>query len=179
MDLYKIHELIADRTADGWYVLKSQGPLFDYRWTYGSGPDGEFSHIESEHRSRAVCREEPSLTVSWGMDVHSRKDARELTFDWAKTFVNPAVDPFWVDFFWNGGLIDRVELFSIDGGHGTIPAMGSRLEVTDFEEAVAWLIHGLDGSPNEDDPGRYLDLLGATRVRDPERHGAGSPADRP
>jgi hypothetical protein len=28
------------------------------------------------------------------MDVDARKDARELEFDWVKSFVNPTVRPF-------------------------------------------------------------------------------------
>ena len=175
MDLFKIqHRLIADRTADAWYRIKIAGPDFHYRWSYGSGPDGAFSHIMGEHRSHAVCREEPSLTMSWGMDVHDREDRRDLHFDWAQDYVNPTVWPFWVDFFWNNALIDRVELCSIDGGHGTIPIPDHRLEVSDFEVAVAYLVHDLENGSNDDNPGRHLDTIGATRVRDRDRWGAGS-----
>lgn len=176
MNLYEIqNELIANRTADAWYRIMIAGPDFHYRWTYGSNVDGEYSNIMGEHYSRAVCREEPSLTMSWGMEVHDSRDRRELHFDWAQDFVNTNVRPFWVDFFWNNALIDRVELCSIDGGHGTIPIpSGRQLEVSKFEASVAYLVHGLDGSSDVDHPGRYLDSLGVTLVPDDKRHGAGS-----
>ena len=175
MDLFKIqHELIADRSADAWYRISISGPTFHYRWTYGSGPDGAFSHVIGEHSSHAVCREEPSLTMSWGMEVYDRDDRKDLHFEWAKQFVNPTVRPIWVDFFWNNALIDRVELGRIDGGHGTIPLPDVSLRVTEFETAVAHLVHDLEGGPDHDNPGRYLDMIGATRMRDHERQGAGS-----
>lgn len=175
MNLFKIqHELIADRTADAWYQIRIAGPSFHYRWSYGSGSDGEFSYITSEHHSHAVCREEPSLTMSWGMEVYQREDRRELRFEWAEAFVDQGVRPIWVDFFWNNALIDRVELARIDGGHGIIPIPGVRNEVTDFETAVAFLVHDIEDGPNHDNPGRYLDMIGAKRVRDENRWGAGS-----
>ncbi|GAB3093824.1 hypothetical protein GCM10027054_19210 [Isoptericola nanjingensis] len=174
VDLFKIqHELIADRTADAWYRIRIAGPSFHYRWDFGSGPSGAFSNISDEHHSHAVCREEPNLTMSWGMNVYSREERNELHFDWAEGFVNPSVRPFWVDFFWNNALIDRVELCRIDGGHGTIPIPAGR-EVTDFETSVAYLVHDLEEGPDHDHPGRYLETLNIKRIRDSDRWGAGS-----
>lgn len=174
MKLFKIqHELIADTTADAWYRLAIAGPSFHYRWSFGSGSDGEFSYTLGEHHDHAVCRAEPCLTMSWGMDVHDRNELSELHFDWADRFVNKSVVPFWVDFFWNNALIDRVELARIEGGLGTIPMPGYGMEVTDFQVAVASLVGGLEGAP--DDPGHYLDMIHAKRVRDVGRGGAGSP----
>lgn len=175
MNLFKIqNDLIADRTAEAWFRIRIAGPDFHYRWSWGSGPDGEFSNIAGEHYSHAVCREEPSLTMSWGLDVHAHSERNELHFEWAKNYVNTSVQPFWVDFFWNNALIDRVELVSIDGGHGSIPIPSHGMEVSDFETAVAYLVHDLDDGSNEDHPGRYLDTLGVKRVPDHERQGAGS-----
>lgn len=175
MDLFKIqHHLIADRTPDAWFLIQVAGPLFHYRWDYGSRPSGAYSNVIDEHSKHAVCREEVSLTMSWGMEIYNREDRKELQFDWAEAFVNSSVRPFWVDFFWNNALIDRVELCRIDGGHGTIPLPDSRNEVTDFETAVAWLVHDLEGSPDHDNPGRYLETLGVKRVGDSDRWGAGS-----
>ncbi|MFI9486971.1 hypothetical protein ACIG47_11320 [Promicromonospora sp. NPDC052451] len=175
MKLFDIqHELIANRTSDAWYRIRIAGPSFHYRWDYGWSPEGNFSDVVDEHHSHAVCREEPSLTMSWGMDVHVREERKNLHFEWANDFVNRSVRAFWVDFFWNNALIDRVELCSIDGGHGTIPIPGASLEVTDFETAVAFLVHDLEDGPDHDHPGRYLDRIGAKRVRDMDREGAGS-----
>lgn len=175
MDLFRLqHELIADRSAEAWYRIKIAGPSFHYRWQFGSGPDGPFSYVMGEHHSHAVCREEPSLTMSWGMEVRDGQGQKDLTFDWAEGFIDSTVRPFWVDFFWNNALVDRVELARIDGGHGTIPLPDYGLEVTTFERAVAFLVHDLEDGQNHDNPGRYLDGLGAKVVRDHERQGAGS-----
>lgn len=119
MNLYKIQsELIAGRSADAWFRIMIAGPSFHYRWNWGT-PD--FHGIMGEHSEQAVCRVEPSLTLSWGMEVHSRANKDELVFDWALDFTDTTVRPFWADFFWNNALIDRVELARIDGGHGLIP----------------------------------------------------------
>lgn len=175
VNLYKIqNDLIADRSAGAWYRIRPAGPDFHYRWNFGTGPEGDFSHVIGEHYGHAVCREEPTLTMSWGMDVHGVRDTETLRFEWAQEFVNSTVRPFWADFFWNNALIDRVELCSIDGGHGTIPLPGYGLEVTDFEVSVAYLVHELSGGDPHDNTGRYLDQIGAKRVRDADREGAGS-----
>lgn len=67
-----------------------------------------------------------------------------------------------------------MELCRVDGGHGTIPIPDVRHEVTDFEVSVAYLVHDLEESRNDDHPGRYLETLGVKRVRDSDRWGAGS-----
>jgi hypothetical protein len=172
MDLFHIqHNLIADRSADAWYATNIAGPFFHYRWQYGtSGGDG-YSHIIGEHDSHAVLREEPSLTMSWGLEVDD--DNRRRRFDWAQEFPDSMVRPFWVDFFWNNALIDRVELASIDGGRGTIPMPHWENTVTDYEMAVAFLINDLaDG--REYNPVTVVDSLGFTIKRDDNRWGAGS-----
>lgn len=175
MDLYKIqHELIADRTS-AWYRIVIAGPDFQYRWQYGS----ESSYIIGEHHARAVCREEPSLTVSWGMEVHERAERKELHFDWAESFVDKSIRPFWVDFYWNGALIDRVELARVDGGHGVIPIPDGLMKVSDFEITVAHLIHDLETGREHDNPTRYLGAIGAKRERDRDRQGAGSSISQP
>ena len=172
MNLFKIqNDLIADRSADAWYRIRIAGPTFNYRWTYGWNGDGDFSNILGEHESHAVCREEPSLTMSWGLDSWTQPEPP--TYPWADKFVGD-VRPFWTDFFWNGALIDRVELCRVDGVHGVIPLPSYGLKVSDFEVAVASLIHGLEDGQNGDHPGRYLDMIGAVRVPDVEREGAGS-----
>jgi hypothetical protein len=40
--MFKIQsELIADRSAEGWFRIKIAGPFFRYRWSFGSGRDGD------------------------------------------------------------------------------------------------------------------------------------------
>lgn len=174
MNLYKIqNDLIADRSAEAWYQTKIDGPYFHYRWMYGTGRGGNFSYVESEHRGHAVCREEPSLTMSWGMEVDDRDDARH--FSWAEKFPDSTVRPIWVDFFWNNALIDRVELCRVDGSRGLVPTPNFKNEVTDFELAVAYLVHNLEDGDNYLHPGRVMETIGATRVGDHDRGGAGSP----
>jgi hypothetical protein len=174
VDLYRIqNELIADRAAEAWFTPNIAGPFFHYRWTYGtaSGSEG-WSHVIGEHHSHAVLREVPSLTMGWGLEVDG--EDRQRRFDWAANFPDPTVRPFWVDFFWNNALIDRVELASVDGGRGTIPMPHYGKTVTDYELAVAVLIHDLDGA-HEGSPRAHVDNLGFTVVRDDKRWGAAAP----
>lgn len=176
MNLFKIqNELIADRTSDAWYRIPDDGPYFHYRHTWGGGPDGEFSYVIGEHRSQAVCREQPSLTMAWGLDVDDSNGRRERRFDWATDFPDETVRLLWADFFWNGSLIDRVTLASIDGGRGTIPLPSYRKEVTHFEAAVALLVDGMEDGHAEYNPIKVLDSIGVTIIGDHDREGAGSP----
>jgi hypothetical protein len=172
MDLFTIQNtLIASSSADAWFRLAAAGTSFDYQWAFGTGPDGNWSYVADEHRQHAVCREEPSLTMSWGLRADDEDDRH---FDWAQDFVNKTVRVYWVDFFWNKALIDRVELCSIDGGHGTIPLPDYGKTVTHFEVSVAQLVHDLSGGPDSDGPGGYLDGLDFAQISDVERRGAGS-----
>lgn len=173
MDLYRIqNDLIADRSAEAWFTPNIAGPTFNYRWEYGtSGGDG-FSNIIGEHDSHAVLREDVSLTMHWGLEIDS--EDRQRRFDWAKEFPDPTVRPFWVDFFWNNALIDRVELAFVDGSRGVIPMPGYGKKVTDYELAVAFLIHDLTGA-READPGTLIKMLGFTVTRDDNRQGAAAP----
>lgn len=176
MDLFTIqNDLIARSTADAWFNPKIPGPTFRYSWQYGySGSDGPVSYITGEHYSHAVHRQHPNLTIAWGLDVEDLHHPRKRRFEWAEQFADTSVDAFWADFFWNGALIDRVELASVDGGHGTIPMPHYGNTVSDYEVAVAVLVHDLNGSQREDHPHRYLRTLGFTQQRDEARHGAGS-----
>lgn len=174
MDLYRIqNELIADRNAEAWFTPNIAGPFFHYRWQYGTAGHDNFSYIIGEHDGHAVLREEPNLTVSWGLEIDG--EDRQRRFDWANTFADPSVRPFWVDFFWNNALIDRVELASVDGGRGTIPMPHYGKSVTDYEMAVALLIHDLSGSP-EGNPRALVDALGFTVLPDESRWGASTPS---
>jgi hypothetical protein len=80
-----------------------------------------------------------------------------------------------VDLFWNGSLIDRVTLASIDGGSGTIPLPSSRKEVTHFEAAVALLVEDIEDGHAECNPIKVPDSIGLTIIGDHDRDGAGSP----
>lgn len=173
MDLYSIqNDLIANRSADAWFTPNIAGPTFNYRWQYGTvGPD-PISYIIGEHTGHAVLREDTSLTVNWGLEVDG--DDRQRHFDWAKQFPDSTVRPFWADFFWQGALIDRVELASVDGGRGTIPLPHYGKTVTDYELAVAALIHDLSGA-HEGSPRRLVEQLGFTVERDENRWSAAAP----
>ncbi|RNL62696.1 hypothetical protein EFK50_13165 [Nocardioides marmoriginsengisoli] len=177
MNLFTIqNDLIADRTADAWYRVPSDGPNFHYRWQWGTGRDGGFSYVMGEHREQAVCRDEPSLTISWGLDVDDATDPNDRRhFDWADKFPDPSIRLFWADIFWNGALIDRVVLARVDGARGTIPLPNYNMQVTHFEAAIADLIDGLEGPTREYGPFAILERIGATIVGDHDREGAGSP----
>jgi hypothetical protein len=170
MDLYSIqNDLIANRSADAWFTPNIAGPTFHYRWQYGAAGSDGFSYIIGEHNGHAVLREEPSLTMNWGLEVDS--DDRQRRFEWAGHFPDPTVRPFWADFFWQGALIDRVELASVDGGRGTIPLPHFGKTVTDYELAVAALVHDLSGA-HEGNPRALIEDLGVTVERDENRWGA-------
>lgn len=172
MDLFHIqHELIAGRGSEAWYRLPVAGPQFYYRWQHGSEP----SRIIGEHNDRAVCKEEPNLTLAWGMDVHSDVDLRsDRQYEWARDFTDSSVTVIWADVFWCGALIDRVELGRVDGVHGLVPMPGYGNEVTEFEVAIAELIHSLESDAEHDRPSRYVSTLGFKVTRDEGREGAGT-----
>lgn len=165
MDLLTMQdELIANRTdREYWYRLP-RGATSPCPVASVGAVSGLPVSAEGRHHGRAVSREESSLTMSWG--TGSAEEAQY--FGWSEQFDSPTVWTYWVEFFWNNALIDRVELCEVDGGCGTIPLPNRERAVSAFEMAVACLIHGLgDGGHNP--PGHYLNRIAATQVRDVER----------
>ncbi|WNM25285.1 hypothetical protein [Demequina capsici] len=174
MDLFSIqHALIAGRTGEAWYVIPSHGPVFRERWSYGTGPEGGFVEILDEHHSQAVLREDPTLTMAWGLGVHD--DRRKLSFDWAaENFADEDARLFWADFFWAGALIDRVVLASVDGARGVIPVPDRQRRVSSYELAVAEVIHDLDSHDENYRPADLVRRLEFTEKEDEHRGGAGT-----
>lgn len=169
MNLLDIHTLIAGSTPDSWYRLREPVPTYRHRFEQDHGLTPTFPAVVREHHQHAVFRDEPSLTMSWGM---SPIRAEVPDFGLGK-FTDPTHLPFLVDFFWNNALIDRVRLTVVDTGRGIIPIPDWNLEVTAFEEKVAHLIHQLvhvDGV----DTATLLQQIDATVVEDRNRLGAGS-----
>lgn len=87
MDLFTIQNtLIAGSSVDDWFRIGAAGTLFDYQWSFGTGPEGNWSHVIGEHSRHAVYRAEPSLTLSWGMDADDPSDTYDRRhYDWART----------------------------------------------------------------------------------------------
>ena len=180
-NLYDIqNDLVANSSASAWYVHHTPGAAADfrYRWSWWTSPaDDEAGHQPDSHDSYAVHRTEPSLTMAWGLDAYpNERGARQYPWLPEDHYVNDTTHEYYVDFFWNGSLIDRVVVVLVDGGHAVLPLPSPAADghvVSDFELAVALLLHDL-AAGSLDDPAAHLQQLGIKRVRDDERHGAGA-----
>jgi hypothetical protein len=108
--------LCAKSKAERWKVIPCSGPgtgpSFLDAWV--AGPDGE-PLLAGSHTVRAVYRPDMSLSLAWGLVAHD-----PFVESWTEEFDEPASSHY-VDFFWNGALVERGLYVAVDGGRCKLP----------------------------------------------------------
>lgn len=145
MRLNDVRLSIENSTNEDW--------LFINCWGGGSGPSFhnkyEWALEADSHHSTLTYRENVALTIGWGIIVETGKRP-----DWLNAFADTSPVDYQIgDIFWNGALIDRYYLASVDGGRAVLPVptavrkdgfihdpTATRYEVTRFHRAFARLI---------------------------------------
>ncbi|MEU6068531.1 hypothetical protein ABZ864_29755 [Streptomyces sp. NPDC047082] len=143
MQLKDIRLSIEKSTNEDWHFINC--------WGGGSGPSFhnkyEWALELDSHHSTLIYRENVALTIAWG--INTNKGMRP---SWLNSFGNDSSADYQIgDIFWNGALIDRYYLASVDGGRVLLPvptavckdiadSTATRYEVTHFHRAFARLI---------------------------------------
>ncbi|MGX1025377.1 hypothetical protein RKD37_000188 [Streptomyces ambofaciens] len=170
MRLADIRNTIEQSTNEDWHHIGcwggGSGPSFHDRWerwgTLGGEELSKWSLDLESHGNTLVNRENVALTIAWGITVN-----KGMTPDWNTFPDDRPVDYQVGDVFWNGALVDRHLLVSVDGGRVILPVpkpiydkregktIVARFEVTRFERAFARLLHNAE--PGEDFDRYYKD----------------------
>lgn len=128
--LEEIRRLVidSDRERD-WHTVIT-GPYF----TDAADIDDDTFRMHSE---LIVFRADVGLTIQyglkWGHLARSVEKAQQIWDD--AHFPDESASAFYADVFWQGSLIDRVQLISVDGGRATLP-VGSR-KALNYDRAEA------------------------------------------
>jgi hypothetical protein len=111
--LVRIRQMIRASEVDDWSVVQ-YGPT--YLDAFGMVGTSTGSYVEQrEHTSRAVFTADVSLGLAWGM-------SKEEPFEWsASPWPDKRTVNEYVDVFWNGMLIERLVVTSVDGHRGLLP----------------------------------------------------------
>jgi len=156
MNLYELQKAITDSTGHEWSRI-AVGPFYHDRiWV---ADDLEFTGDSHSHDARAVLISDLSISIEWGLRVHSRGDGDEHHL-WASepVFPDPSITSYWVDVFYNGAVVDREQIIAVDGHRAYLPnyhqARIDGGDPTDYSNAVfeftttSWQ-HGLARIVNE------------------------------
>lgn len=125
------------------------GPSFLDSWV--AGPDGE-PVLAGSHTTRAAYRPDLQLSLAWGLLAHE-----ELVESWADVFDGTASSHF-VDFFWNGALVERGLYIAVDGGRCKLPIPQRDLDelhpvglwITRWQHIFFSLLNTLEGVTDTD-----------------------------
>lgn len=111
-----IHSKIEDWTVISCWGGNS-GPSFLNQFIVWNSGSGEFQNLEIEsHSMVASYRNNLSIMIAWGL-----KHNDNFIEEWANNFsVQRAASDF-VDFFYNGALVLREIIVSVDGGRCYLP----------------------------------------------------------
>lgn len=113
--LAELRERILSTTQDDWHEIEA-GPYFT------DAPDIDKDTFD-QHMALLVYRDDVSLTIQWGMDARSHVGRlTDLADIWPDAhFPDASIRVYFADVFWNGTLIDREHIVSVDGGRARLP----------------------------------------------------------
>lgn len=178
MHLDDLRRTVAASAPGEWEVFVcggyGAGPSFLERHGIAtSGDDGWMLDVDA-HYLRAAYKPNVSIGLAFGMPSGDRAD--EVPVHWPKSaFPDPKVSADWADVFWNGMLVSRELMLTVDGGRGILPAGKPALTphdpadmldaevfaetVTPWQYHLARLIHAF-----ERDPKTYDEMLRRAHV---------------
>jgi hypothetical protein len=109
----EIKRMITGSSPGDW-VLLGEGPLFIDGLTEVSAGDRHWLEVD-RHNYLAVYKPDVDLRLAWGLTLDTG-----LSYDgWV--FPDPAIDRLLVDGFWQGSLVARWTLVSVDGHRCYLP----------------------------------------------------------
>src|SRR5215469_7597637 len=113
----EITQMITASEPGDWEVIDAgTGPLYLER--HGEViEDGQHRVEVDSHYYLAVYRPDVSLRIAWGFRVGDRWESAEENWVWP----DRSMERFAVDAFWQGALVGRRTLLSVDGGHCYLP----------------------------------------------------------
>jgi hypothetical protein len=138
--------LVVDSEVSDWHVLEL------------------FSDQEGDHSSRAVFKDDLSISLCWG-----RTRCADFEEEWTKKFIGQEAASEYAELFFNGSAIFRQIYVSVDAGKGilpmpTIPDHTVPADLLRF----AGLLNGLSGMNTDGWRfGQYVQLAGIRETAEP------------
>lgn len=162
MDLWAIRKNFEETIDDHWNLLEVSTYFHDR--IVGSGDEME---VES-HYHRAVLTSDVRLALEWGMHANSREDDVQFkNYPWGEQvhWPDPKVVEEFIDVFWDGSLVDRLRVMSVDGYRALLPLpkkRGDDWTVMGWEVDLTRLVDQISG---HDEFHRYFEGTGFATIR--------------
>lgn len=120
MDIWNYMHTIAGSTKSEW--------LYTVCWGYGSSGcfhDDLFNETVDEqivtnvdkHGNYAAYARDLSISLAWGLGTENKA----LKESWTQVFDDKNAHLYFLDFFYNGALVHRETVVSVDGGRCVLP----------------------------------------------------------
>lgn len=135
MQLSAIHETLAASNCNDWHhIVCGPGPSYKQSivtdvYPQAQDQDQQVVNYILQHHELAVYKPDVSLSMAWGYDytadtvqealLGNSKDRR--VFEFTKNFPDSSARCFLLDIFWNGSLVHREHLISVDGCRANLP----------------------------------------------------------
>ncbi len=149
MELHRILEIVAD--CDATYFELVRGPWGTaFSIDVSDGTVGFYGH-----HARAVFRADVAVAIEFGLQYDDGRDWQE---PWA-TFADRTIRGFWADITYNGQVVLRRLMLSVDGGRCVLPAPRPVIEGVAGNAVVA----GQAVTRHERDFARLVDELSSGR----------------
>lgn len=115
-----LYEIVNAGIKD-WSVIScwgaGAGPSYLNKFTVWNSGQDEFRNLEIDsHAMIASYKKNLSISIAWGLEHNDN-----FIEEWANGFSNPKATSEYVDFFYNGILVLREIIVSVDGGRCYLP----------------------------------------------------------
>lgn len=143
MTLQQVLQTITNSSNTDWNMIScwgaDSGPSYRDRFEFYEVRDGSQDVLTVEsHTNVAAFRDDVAITLAWGLE-HRKSYNAPFSDRWPDTHVSS----FFVDVFYNGALIDREVLISVDGGRAYLPAPNNLGVVKGIAKEIARLVDSM------------------------------------
>jgi hypothetical protein len=160
----EITRMVTASSPDDWTVL-GDGPIYLDRFTQVHSGDRHWMEADS-HYYLAVYQADVNLRLAWGITLDDK-----LSFEgW--TWPDRSITRLLVDALWQGALVARWAVLSVDGGRCYLP--NPRRDSSSSAPTVAWTAEASEIAlarllqrltrPSDTDFARYLEQAGVVEV---------------
>ncbi|MTI67520.1 MAG: hypothetical protein FH753_13120 [Firmicutes bacterium] len=121
MNLSEFSKEIMNSNIDDWTINScwgaGAGPSYLNQFTVWNTGDDKFHNIEIDsHSMIASYKRNLAISIAWGLNHND-----DFCEDWANDFPDSRAMSSYIDFFYNGVLVYRDIIVSVDGGRCYIP----------------------------------------------------------
>jgi hypothetical protein len=136
--------IVASSVEEDWNLIHSDiGSTYIYKLDFYNGLEEQKNVIiVDSHSTIAIYKNDLSITMAWGM-----KDDVPFTESYLESFSDKNAVRLYLDFFYNGVLVNRLPYIDVDGHRASLPIglpSNGKFYVEKIKNDIIKLVHNLD-----------------------------------